>query len=56
MRLVHSLAGSEAALVLAEGVKSGGSEMKILPPLIVYDKEREYTPEMSAILAGSSPI
>jgi tRNA1Val (adenine37-N6)-methyltransferase len=54
MRLVHSFAGSEAALVLAEGVKGGGSEMKILPPLIVYTGERKYTPEMSAIVAGSS--
>ncbi|HEY3302222.1 MAG TPA: tRNA1(Val) (adenine(37)-N6)-methyltransferase [Candidatus Binatia bacterium] len=52
MRLVHSFAGGDASLVLAEGVKGGGSEMKILPPLVVYTKEREYTPEMSAILAG----
>jgi tRNA1Val (adenine37-N6)-methyltransferase len=54
MRLVHSFERSEATLVLAEGVKGGGSELKILPPLIVYTKERKYTPEMSAVLAGRS--
>jgi tRNA1Val (adenine37-N6)-methyltransferase len=54
VRVVHSFAGGDASLILAEGVKGGGSEMKILPPLVVYSKEREYTAEMSAILTGSS--
>lgn len=54
LRLVHSFEESEAALVLAEGVKGGGSELKIMPPLIVYARGRKYSPEMSALLAGSS--
>ncbi|HEY2989471.1 MAG TPA: tRNA1(Val) (adenine(37)-N6)-methyltransferase [Candidatus Binatia bacterium] len=54
IRLVHSFAESGAAFVLAEGIKGAGSELKIMPPLIVYAKEREYTPEMSAILAGEA--
>jgi tRNA1Val (adenine37-N6)-methyltransferase len=54
VRLVHSFERSEAALVLAEGVKGGGSELKILSPLTVYTKERKYTPEMSDILSGDT--
>jgi tRNA1Val (adenine37-N6)-methyltransferase len=56
LRLVHSYEDSGAALVLAEGVKGGSSEIKIMPALIVYTKERKYTAEMSGILAGSSAI
>ena len=52
VRLVYSFEESGAALVLAEGIKEGGSELKIMPSLIVYTKERKYTSEMSAILAG----
>ena len=52
VRLVHSFEGSGAALVLAEGVKGASSELKIMPALIVYTKERKYTAEMSAVLAG----
>lgn len=52
LRLVHSFEGTLATLVLAEGVKGAGSELKILPPLVVYTRERKYTPEMRAILAG----
>ena len=50
LRLVHSFEEEMAALVLAEGVKGSGSELKVLPPLVVYTKERNYTPEMKAIL------
>jgi tRNA1Val (adenine37-N6)-methyltransferase len=56
LRLVHSYEDNGAALVLAEGVKGGSSEIKIVPALIVYTKERKYTAEMSGILAGSSAI
>ncbi|HEX9444346.1 MAG TPA: hypothetical protein VGA73_09505, partial [Candidatus Binatia bacterium] len=52
-RMVHSYAGSEATLVLVEGVRGGRAELAILPPLTVYAKAGEYTPEMKAILAGS---
>jgi tRNA1Val (adenine37-N6)-methyltransferase len=52
VRLVHSFESSEAALVMAEGIKEARSGLKIMPPLVVYTDERKYTPEMSAILAG----
>lgn len=50
LRLVHSFKGSTATLVLAEGVKGAGSELKILPPLILYTKWKEYSREVRALL------
>lgn len=50
LRLVHSYQGSAATLVLAEGVKGAGTELKILPPLVVYTRDRKYTREVEAIL------
>ncbi len=50
LRLVHSFEEDMATLVLAEGVKGSGSELKVMPPLVVYTKERKYTAEMKAIL------
>jgi len=52
LRLVHSFEEGMATLVLAEGIKGSGSELKVMPPLVVYTKERKYTPEMEAILEG----
>ena len=50
LRLVYSFEETGATLVLAEGVKGAGSELKIMPPLVVYTREKKYTPEMKAIL------
>ena len=52
VRLVHSFEGSGAALVLVEGIKQAGSELKIMPPLVIYTKKKSYTSEMKAILEG----
>ena len=50
LRLVYSFEETAATLALAEGVKGGGCELKVMPPLVVYTKDRKYTPEMRAIL------
>ena len=52
LRMVHSFAGANAALVLVEGVKGGRSGIEVLPPLIVYKQGNEYTAEITAMLAG----
>lgn len=52
LRMVHSSAGANADLVLVEGVKGGRSGIEVLPPLIVYKRGKEYTPEVRAVLAG----
>jgi tRNA1Val (adenine37-N6)-methyltransferase len=43
---VHSHKGDEARMVLVEAVKEGSLGLKVLPPLFIYEKEREYTAEM----------
>lgn len=52
MRMVHSFADNEATLVLIEGVKGGRSELKVLPPLVVYEKGQKYMPEIRSMLSG----
>ena len=52
VRMVHSFIGAEASLVLVEGIKAGRSGVKILPPLIVYRGVKEYSEEVTALIAG----
>jgi len=52
LRMVHSFSGSEASLILVEGVKHGRSGVDILPPLIVYRQGKEYSDEVAAMIAG----
>ena len=50
MRMVHSYPDTEARFILMEGVKDGGEELRILPPLHIYKEGKTYTPEMQNIL------
>lgn len=50
MRIVHSFAGAPATLVLVEGVKGARANLTVLPPLVIYQGEDEYTDEMAAWL------
>ena len=49
MRLVAPKQGKEPNLVLIEGIKDGGAELKILPTLYVYEENGEYTKEIDKI-------
>ncbi len=49
MRLVYSKPGSDAEFVLMEGSKEGGEEMRVLPPLTIYEQDGEYSTEMKSI-------
>ena len=53
VRLVHSFIGTEASLILVEGIKAGRSGVKILPPLIVYRDAKDYSAEVAAMIAGA---
>jgi len=55
LRFVHSYEGAPAILLLAEGVKGARGEIRIAPPLVIYDKDRSYTPEVTAMLISSPP-
>ena len=46
MRFVHSYASREANMVLIEAFRGGGVQMRIEPPLIIYQDTNEYTDEV----------
>jgi len=54
LRLVHSRPGEKARLALLEACLGGGEELEVAPPLFVYQKKREYSVEVRAILAGET--
>lgn len=47
LRYVHSHRHAEAKLVLVEGVKGGRAGIRIEPPLILYNRAGDYTPEVA---------
>jgi tRNA1Val (adenine37-N6)-methyltransferase len=49
IRMIHSRQDTEAALILIEGVKGGRPDLKIAPPLIIYDKKNNYTDEVGSM-------
>lgn len=53
IRFVHPRAGAEANMVLIEALRDGKPEVRILPPLIVYNEQNEYCPELLEIYYGS---
>lgn len=46
MRLVHPYVDKEPNMVLIEGLKNGKPRMQVEPPLIVYEKNGDYTDEV----------
>ena len=49
IRMIHSRQDTEAALILIEGIKGGRPDLKIAPPLIIYDKKNNYTDEVGSM-------
>lgn len=54
IRFVYPKKGKEANILLVEAIKDGKPDLKILPPLFVYEDTNEYTEEMSRILYGNN--
>nr|WP_295970552.1 tRNA1(Val) (adenine(37)-N6)-methyltransferase [uncultured Bacillus sp.] len=52
VQFVYPKAGKEANTLLIEATKNGSADLKILPPLTVYQDNNEYTEEMRSILYG----
>lgn len=52
VQFVYPKSGKEANTLLIEAIKGGKPDLKILPPLIVYQDDNEYTSEMRKILYG----
>jgi tRNA1Val (adenine37-N6)-methyltransferase len=49
IRMIHSRQETEATLILIEGIKGGRPDLKIGPPLIIYDKKNNYTDEVESM-------
>jgi tRNA1Val (adenine37-N6)-methyltransferase len=49
IRMIHSHQDTEAALILIEGVKGGHPDLKIAPPLIIFNKKNAYTDEVASM-------
>ncbi|MDY0409987.1 tRNA1(Val) (adenine(37)-N6)-methyltransferase [Virgibacillus soli] len=52
MRLVYPKQGKEANMLLIEGIRDGKADLKILPPLFIYQKDGTYTDEAEEIIYG----
>lgn len=52
MQLVYPKKGKEANTLLIEGIKDGKPGLKILPPVVVYEDNNEYTAEIGELLYG----
>ncbi|MDQ0247615.1 tRNA1(Val) A37 N6-methylase TrmN6 [Bacillus fengqiuensis] len=52
LQFVYPKIGKESNTILVEGIKNGQPDLKILPPLIVYNENNEYTKELRTILYG----
>jgi tRNA1(Val) A37 N6-methylase TrmN6 len=52
IQFVYPKEGKEANTLLIEGIKDGKPDLKILPPLYVYNEHNEYTKEVSELLYG----
>ncbi|WML42505.1 tRNA1(Val) (adenine(37)-N6)-methyltransferase [Neobacillus sp. PS3-40] len=53
VQFVHPKNGKDANMILVEATKDGNTGLKILPPLVVYNEDNEYTPEIREILYGN---
>lgn len=54
IRFVYPKEGKEANTLLIEGIKDGKPDLKILPPLYVYNENNEYTAEVRELLYGTN--
>jgi tRNA1Val (adenine37-N6)-methyltransferase len=52
MRQIHSRAGTDARLVLVEGVKRGHGGLIVGPPLFIYSGDNDYTDEIRRMFAA----
>ncbi|SFB22606.1 MULTISPECIES: tRNA1(Val) (adenine(37)-N6)-methyltransferase [unclassified Bacillus (in: firmicutes)] len=53
VQFVYPKANKEANTLLVEAIKDGNADLKILPPLVVYNDKNEYTSEMNEVLFGT---
>jgi len=54
LRMVHSRPGSRGDFILVEGMKGGGEELAVLPPLFVYREDERYSEELETLFRNLS--
>jgi tRNA1(Val) A37 N6-methylase TrmN6 len=54
IRFVHPRKEAEANMVLIEATREGRPEVRLLPPLLVYGEDGDYTPELLAVFYGKA--
>ncbi len=54
LRMVHSRPGSRGDFMLVEGLKGGGEELSVLPPLYIYEKNEGYSEELESLFRNLS--
>ena len=52
LQFVYPKASKEANTILIEGIKDGSPDLKVLPPLVVYNEDNVYTSKVRRILYG----
>lgn len=51
LRMIHGKVNDEAKLCIVEGVQQGRPGMKVLPPLVIYAPNGDYTSEVQGYLS-----
>jgi tRNA1Val (adenine37-N6)-methyltransferase len=54
LRMVHSRPGSRGDFILVEGLKGGGEELSVLPPLFIYKENEGYSEELEELFRNLS--
>ena len=54
VQFVYPKKGKEANILLIEGIRDGKADLKILPPLYIYNEDGTYTKEAEDIIYGRS--
>ncbi len=56
LRMVQKDRGSKPTLILVEAVKGGGAELDVMPPLVIYDDDGNYTEEVRSIYYDNTSL
>ncbi len=51
VQFIHSHPKDEARLILVEAIKEGRAQIRVLPPLFLYDSAHRYTPEAQELFS-----
>jgi tRNA1Val (adenine37-N6)-methyltransferase len=54
LRMVYSRPGSRGDFILVEGMKGGGEELAVLPPLFIYQEGEGYSEELEELFRNLS--